>query len=259
MEIISLNSAERESPSTNHLYTITAIRPAARVENRVNIYVNDQYDFSLDIAQVIDLHLKVGKHLSKQELDDCRHASEFGKLYQRTLEYVLTSPRSISETRKHLKERRFKREMQNRQAISNRQKSREEQRQYRLRTKEVPLYTDQDINAVINRLIEKGYLSDQKFAEYYVENRFIKKGISKKRLNEELKKKGIDQSIIENVLARTGRDEASEIKKIIARKSTKYSAEKLTAYLVRQGFDYQQVKALVREMDSQNSAQSLPW
>lgn len=240
-------------------FSVTAIKPAVKVENRVNVFINDKYDFSLDVSQVIDLHLKVGKKLTEKELVNCHHASEFGKLYQHTLEYVLSRPHSIKEVRDHLLERRKRREAMNRQAIKNREKSKEERAKYKLRTKETPLYTDQDIDAVISRLKQRGYLDDQKFTEYYIENRYIKKGISKKRLIQELKKKGISDSYIEEALSDSERDDAEEIQKIIKRKADKYSSEKLIQYLVRQGFDYQQAKAAVSEMDSQSSAQNLPW
>ena len=239
-------------------YQVTAIKPAVRTENRVNVFINDKYDFSLDISQVVDLRLKVGKRLTTRELNDCRHASEFGKLYQHTLEYVLTRPHSIKETRDHLQQRLKKRELANRQAVNNRKRSKEDRERFKLRTKELPLYTDQDIDAVITRLQEKNYLDDQKFAEYYVENRYYKKGISRKRLQNELQKKGLSPELIAAVLDSSERSDAEEIQKIIQKKQHKYSAEKLMAYLVRQGFDYQQAKDAVLETDLQNSAQNLP-
>ena len=91
---------------------------------------------------------------------------------------------------------------------------------------------------------EKKYLNDETFARYYVENRFVKKGISKKRLRMELMKKGVAANIIDEVL--DGRNDEEEIKKMIIKKRKKYDDEKLTAYLCRQGFDYQLVKDLVQ-------------
>ena len=258
MEIVNLSSPKQSAESLRP-FLITAIKPAIRTENRVNVFVNDKYGFSLDISQVVDLHLKVGKRLTQKELNDCRHASEFGKLYQHTLEYALSRPHSVKEIRNHLETRRLRRIVTNRQAKVNRAKPKADQIKFKLRTKEAPLYTDQDIEAVINRLAKKGYVDDERFAIYYLENRYVKKGISKKRLLQELKNKGISQDNIDKAFQNSERDEAVEIKKIIRRKSKTYSSEKLISYLVRQGFDYQQVKALVSEMDSQNSAQNLPW
>ena len=247
---------------------VTAIKPAVKNENRVNIFIDGKYDFSLEISQVVDLKLKVGKNLSEKELNDCRHASEFGKLYQRTLEYVLSRPHSEKEVRDHLNDKLRKREALNRQALRNREKlkrmssaERAKNRSsfFRLQTKELPLFTDQDIKAVLSRLKEKGYLDDQKFAEFYVENRYVKKGISKKRLRLELSKKGIGPETIDAVLEKSERSDSAEIQKIIAKKQGKYAPEKLIAYLTRQGFDYQQSKDAVLEMDLQNSAQNLLW
>ena len=44
---------------------ISDIRQAVKNENRVNVYVNDKYAFSLDIAQVVELGVKAG-HLKKR-------------------------------------------------------------------------------------------------------------------------------------------------------------------------------------------------
>lgn len=242
-----------------HPYLVTAIKPAVRTENRVNVYINDKYDFSLEIPQVVDLRLKVGRRLTTRELNECHHASEFGKLYSHTLEYVLTRPHSIKETREHLENRRRKRELLNRQAEKNRNRTKEDQIKFKLRTRELPLYTDQDIAAVISKLQEKGYLDDRKFANFFVENRYYKKGISKKRLKLELQRKGIRAEDIEAVLSTSERSDVEEMKKIIMRKSKKYSRDKLIAYLVRQGFDFQQAKDAVLEMGSQSSVQNPLW
>ena len=110
-------------------------------------------------------------------------------------------------------------------------------------------------DAIIERLIQKGYLDDLKFAEYYVENRFVKKGISKKRLQMELMKKGVSREIIEQVLEVSSRNDEEEILKMIAKKRNKYDDEKLIQYLCRQGFHFETVRNLVQTYgtDSQNS------
>ena len=70
-------------------YTVTALSPQVRDSDRVNVYIDGKYDFSLDISQVVDLGIKAGQVLSKEELASLKQESEFGKLYARTLEYVL--------------------------------------------------------------------------------------------------------------------------------------------------------------------------
>ena len=238
MEIVSLKNASE--------LVVTDIKPAVKNENRVNVFVNNRYDFSLDIAQVVDFKIKVGKKLTETELEKLRQASEFGKLYQRALEKTLSRPHSVKEIRDYLKTKRKKREAENKMAIENRKKDRELIRKYKLKTKELPVFSDSDIEKIIEKLLEKNYLNDQKFAEYFVENRNQKKGESIKKLKLELAKKGIEQNIIEQVLENSSRNDEEEIKKIIAKKSKKYDEEKLISYLARQGFDYQFAKDLVQ-------------
>jgi regulatory protein len=104
---------------------------------------------------------------------------------------------------------------------------------------------------VFNRLFEKGYLDDEKFARFWVENRNVRKGSSMRKLQMELRGKGVDSVIIEQVLANTERADSDELQKIIAKKASRYDdIQKLTAYLVRQGFRYDDVKeALARSDD----------
>ena len=84
-------------------FVITDLRPAVRNENRVNVYVNGKYMLSLDVAQVVDLGVKVGRVLQWTDLEELKQASEFGKLYQRALEWVLTRPHSVREMRDYLR------------------------------------------------------------------------------------------------------------------------------------------------------------
>lgn len=241
MEIHSLRDDQAEenqlSADCSQL-KITALKPAVKNQNRVNIFVNEKYEFSLDLAQVVDYKIKVGTILTQEKLEELKHASEFGKLYQRTLEWVLTRPHSTKEARDYLRRKRAKREAEN-----------------CIKEKHVPIFSDDDIEKIIELLTERKYLDDYNFAKYYLENKNAKKGSSLKKLKLELMKKGIGRSIVEEILAsdESLRSDEQEIQKIIAKKRKKYDDEKLIQYLVRQGFDFQLARAAVSETDSQNS------
>ena len=78
----------------------------------------------------------------------------------------------------------------------------------------------------------------------------MKKGVSQRRLKNELKAKGVDDSIIEKMLADSERSDDDEIKKIIIKKRSRYdSDEKLAAYLMRLGFSYGDIKTAIEETD----------
>lgn len=213
-------------------YTITKLTAGVKDPNRVNVFLDGHFAFSLDVAQVVELDVKVRQSVDEKRLKVLRDASDFGKLYQRTLEWVLTRPHSVRETEEYLHRRKQKR------VQMNRQRAREEKRP-------LPELQEHTMKLVVERLIEKGYLDDAKFATFYVENRMVRKGISQKRLRLELKRKGVSDEVAKRALDEVERPEADEILKVIKKKRAKYDDYQLVGYLVRQGFDYQKSKDAV--------------
>lgn len=211
MDIIKIGEKNEE-------LVITDLKQGVKNPNRVNVFVDGKFSFSLDIAQVVDLGVKVGIKLSAEKLDELKKASEFGKLYQRALEWALVRPRSEKEVRDYLYKKVFEKKLD---------------KNY--------------IDLIVSRLKEKKYLDDTVFAKYYVENRFVKKGISRRRLSLELMKKGVAKEIIAEVL--DGRNDEEEILKMIAKKRARYDDEKLISYLCRQGFSFELVQNLVRDYE----------
>lgn len=200
---------------------ITDLKQGVKNPNRVNVFVDGKFAFSLDVTQVVDFKIKVGKLLGPEELLEYQKASEFGKLYQRALEWVLVRPRSEKEAYDYLYKKVYEKKLD---------------KNY--------------INNIFEKLKDRKYLDDFKFAEWYVENRFVKKGVSVRRLKMELMKKGIEKSIIEEILSASERNDKDEILKIIAKKRAKYTDEKLIQYLCRQGFSFELVSELVRSSET---------
>ena len=81
---------------------VTDLKQGLKNPNRVNVFIDGKFSFSLDVAQVVDYKLKKGVAISVEKLQELKSASEFGKLYQRTLEWVLMRPRSVKETRDYV-------------------------------------------------------------------------------------------------------------------------------------------------------------
>ncbi len=210
--------ASDDASAVAHELVITDLKQGVKNPNRVNVFIDGKFSFSLDIAQVVDLGVKMGTKLSAEKLTELKKASEFGKLYQRALEWALVRPRSEKEVRDYLYKKVFERKL------------------------------DKDyIDLIVTRLKEKKYLDDLVFAKYYVENRFVKKGISRRRLSLELMKKGVAKEIVAEVL--DGRNDEEEILKMIAKKRGRYDDEKLISYLCRQGFSFELVQNLVRDYE----------
>ena len=210
---------------------ITALTVQQKDTNRVNVMVDGKYRFSLDIFQVGDLGIKVGKEYSEKQLIELETESQFGKLYGRALEYCLSRPHSLREIRDYLYKK----------TLVKRYKSK--------KTGEIterPGIDKAVTERVYNRLIERGYADDDTFARFWVENRNRRKGTSLRKLHAELVAKGVDRSIIEKHLDGTDRSDQDELRKMIQKKAARYSDEqKLIQYLVRQGFSYDDVKAAI--------------
>lgn len=235
LEIESLDQGRQDWETlmnAEEYHTVTKLNPGVKNPERVNVFLDGRFAFSLDISQVVEFNVKVGTKVTTEQLIELQKASEFGKLYQRALEWVLTRPHSIRETRDYLRRRQIKRRQ------TNRVREREEKR---------PLAEIEEaaMQQVLDKLIAKRYLDDAKFAEFYVENRYIRKGISQKRLRMELQQKGVKPELIAAAMTKIPRDESEEIKKVIAKKRKKYNDFQLVGYLVRQGFNFQLAKDAV--------------
>jgi regulatory protein len=203
---------------------ITSISAQVRDKNRVNVSVDGKYRFSLDLYQLSDLGIRVGKEYEEDELQTLEQESQFGKLYSRSLEYTLMRPHSAKEVRDYLYRKT---------------------RPTRTKTGELRPGVSQAITSrVFDRLVEKGYIDDTKFTKYWVENRSLTKGASLRKLTAELRTKGVESIIIEEALLSSDRTNEDELTKVIAKKRARYDDDqKFMAYLARQGFSYDDIKA----------------
>ncbi|HEU0266405.1 MAG TPA: RecX family transcriptional regulator [Candidatus Saccharimonadaceae bacterium] len=221
---------------------ITAISAQVRNPDRVNISIDGKYRFSLDIFQLADLSIKVGRELDETELAELEQESEFGKLYTRALEYTMLRPHSAREIRDYLWRKTRPRKYL-KKTYSKKGSSFDRGNKSASRIVETTGVSKEIAERVFDRLQQKGYVDDEKFTRFWVENRNQRKGMSQRKLAAELHAKGVESSIIDAALANTERNDADELKKIIAKKRNKYADEqKLMAYLARQGFRYDDIK-----------------
>lgn len=184
--------------------------------------VDGSYLFSLDVFQVGELGIKVGKEYSAKALEALKIESQFGKTYARALEYCLMRPHSAKEVRDYLYRKT---------------------RPTRTKTGDVKEGISPEVTTrVFDRLLEKGYINDDTFTRFWVEHRHTRKGVSAAKLRQELLTKGVDRVIIDQQLSDSNRNDQSELEKVIAKKAHRYEThEKLVQYLLRQGFRYDDI------------------
>ncbi len=198
---------------------ITAIKAQVKNTERVSVYLDGKYSFSLAQSQLLDLRLHSGMEIGEQQLEEFKKASDYGKLFERVMNYVMIRPRSIREVR-----------------------------DYFWRKKADPGMGDQ----IIQKLESRGYLDDAAFAKSWVRARQLTKPVSKRRLQAELIQKGVASELIEQAITGDGDyDEHEALREIITKKrrQTRYQDEqKLMQYLARQGFSYDVIKSTLAEV-----------
>lgn len=192
---------------------ITSIKAQVKNPERLSIYVDETYAFSLSYSQLLDQKLHTGLELTEAQLADLKHVSDFGKAYERTLNYAMLRPRSIREVQDYCRRKQIAAE---------------------------------DAQAIITKLIAKRYVDDHVFARAWVESRALIKHTSKRKLWAELMQKGVHGDIISEVLAASEvYDEEQALRDMITKKRrlARYQdSQKLLQYLVRQGFALDDVK-----------------
>jgi len=202
---------------------ITGISAQVKNKDRINVMVDGVYRFSLDISQYGDLDIRIGQEYTDEQLSALETESQFGKVYVRALEYSLMRPHSSKEMRDYL----YKKTRDTRTKVGAIKKG-----------------VDSSITVrVFDRLVEKGYIDDEKFTQYWIETRRLKKGMSQRALRAELRVKGIESSIIDHFLTGASRTDEDELKKVIEKKRGRYSDDqKFMRYLARQGFGFDDIK-----------------
>ena len=117
-------------------------------------------------------------------------------------------------------------------------------------------YSAADADDVIRRLLDNGLLNDERFAEQYARSKMLSTGASKRRLTQDLYRKGIKgdlaTSAIANVIDQDEIDPAAVIERVARKKLAQLGdlepvvlRRRLFAFLARRGYDVDEIKRVV--------------
>lgn len=197
---------------------ITDIQLQSRNRDRVNVYLDGEFAFGL--AGAVAKELKVGQRLTAEAVEDLKEGDTVEKAYKQALRLVAHRARSEHELRLRFRKRGFDERIQER---------------------------------VIQRLRGEGWVDDLSFAKAWIENRMAFRPRGRLALQAELRKKGIDNRLIDQALE--GFDQGAALRKAAkkgARKYAKLSQEefiqKLRGYLARRGFPYSKISPVVERL-----------
>ncbi|MGI8545799.1 MAG: regulatory protein RecX [Gemmatimonadaceae bacterium] len=133
----------------------------------------------------------------------------------------------------------------------------------RLRTKllqkEVP---PDEADVVIQRLVEAGLLDDEKYALAYARSKLVGAGSSKRRIRQDLQRRGISAETSDQAVDQVIVDEEVDTRALVERVARKKLASmgdleplvlrrRLYAFLARRGYDLDEIQAVMKGIGNQ--------
>jgi regulatory protein len=120
-------------------------------------------------------------------------------------------------------------------------------------------YEAADADEAIRRLVANGLLDDAKYAEQYARSKILTTGASKRRLQQDLFRKGIKPELaneaIEAVIDQENIDTAAVVERVARRKLAQMGdleplvlRRRLFSFLARRGYDVEEIKSVVSRL-----------
>ncbi|MBE7049597.1 MAG: regulatory protein RecX [Ruminococcaceae bacterium] len=186
---------------------------------RVSVFVDNEYAFSLDGADAILMKIKPGRELTKEDIEKCNYECNYTKARDKALEIL--SRKSVSK--KELSDKLLEKG-----------------------------YDEPIVNDTISELENLGYVNDEDYASLFLEH-CMQKMWGRKKIRFEMKQKGIPDCIIDEKLSEFDEDDIlEEIKETVISKygnddlSDMKTKAKITRYLASRGFDFPLIDKVIR-------------
>jgi regulatory protein len=198
---------------------ITRLKRGVRNAQKIAIYVDSKYTFSVLESILVDENLYIDKEITPEDLDRIKDLSESLELKVKIINLISRRPRSEREIQQYLSKQKIK----------------------------------VNTEKLINILKNEGYIDDKKFANWWIDQRVAFKNRSINQIKSELLGKGISNDIIENTIgeADMSDNEISSIKLLAEKKqrllmhknfTTEQMNEKVVQFLLRKGFRWELIQ-----------------
>ena len=188
-------------------------------QDKIHISVDGEYNFTVDETYFLSMGIWNGKDVDEDELEEIKQIVSVRRAYNYAVN--LLSHRDHSERE--------------------------------LMTKLTQKGYSDGAEEALRKLRDGGYISDERFARLYVRELQTFKKYGKRRIEQELYRKGVDREIISAVLDETDFDE-SDLVSLIERKYGRYLSDekgiaKTINGLLRMGYSYGEIRNALREIN----------
>lgn len=192
---------------------ITSIELQKRNKNRVNVFCDGEYSFSISKNGVVDFYLYKDKEITQDEINEIVEKDSVNKGFAYACDYLLN--KTTNEVKNKLKEKG---------------------------------YEDKYIEIIIEKLKYYDYLNDKRYIEYYIKERAIPNNWGTQKIKNNLYKKGLDMKLINEVINEIEElnDNKERINALINKKlKTLYNEtddrkkkEKISRFLISRGYNW---------------------
>lgn len=180
---------------------------------KIHLLIDDEYQITTDIDFWAEHYIKDGTEIDEDEWHDLVDSINYKKAIDKCYDLLSRRDHSVKE----------------------------------LKTKLLRTVDEKNADKAIDRMLELGYLDDEKYAKILLKHLVENKNMSKAFVKQEMFKRGISSDILSNILED---NEIDNVPSIINLVMTKYrnklnaenGSEKVIAALMRKGFSYYDIK-----------------
>lgn len=181
-------------------------------QDKIHISVDGEYSFTVDETYFLSMGIWNGKEVDCEELEEIKQTVNIRRAYNYAVSLLSRRDHSERELITKLSQKGY----------------------------------TQGVEEAIAKLRDSGYVSDEKFARLYVRELQTFKKYGKRRIEQELYRKGIDREIIREVLEETDFDEDGLVS-LVERKYGRYlddekGVAKTINGLLRMGYSYGEIR-----------------
>ncbi|MGB3262159.1 recombination regulator RecX [Paenisporosarcina sp.] len=203
---------------------ITKIMRQKNNPERYNIYLEEKYAFAVDESLLIKYQLSKGKVLEDWERDEIVYDDEVRKAFNKALHFLSFRMRSEHEVKKKLLDAE---------------------------------YGEAVVLEAIQKLYQLDFLNDESFSKALLETQKKTGKKGPRAIQQELKKKGIDKSLQEEVLETYTEEEQAKIAQGLAEKiANQHSSktprqvkQKIQDTLLRKGYSYAIISKAIEDIE----------
>lgn len=194
-----------------------------------NIFLNNQFTFSVSERTLSEFRLLVGVELTDEQIREIKQFEINDKAFQIAINYLSYQPRSINEIKQYLQKKEIDNEV---------------------------------IKNVVTQLVTLGYLDDKKYAELFIKNNLRIGKDGPKTLIFKLHQKGIDKSVSEDIITKIDPEEwieagirlTNSLRNQTGKLALKEIQRKAKTKLISHGFTSELSDLIIESLDLQEDS-----